>query len=163
MKQPVVKIEKDSIDNLLEAVGALAVFINIILAVTWYGDLPDTIPNHFGPDGEPDAFGSKLTIWMLPIISTVTFMGMWVMVQYPHRLNYAVKITPENAAAQYRLSTRIMRALIALVSLMLCYITYAMVQSALGAQKGLSPVVMFMFLGCIVVVTGYSFYRMMKK
>ena len=59
MKQPVVKIEKDSIDNLLEAVGALAVFINIILAVTWYGDLPDTIPNHFGPDGEPDAFGSK--------------------------------------------------------------------------------------------------------
>ena len=46
----------------------IVVVFAIIIAVVGIFIMPDTIPTHFGPSGEPDAWGSKYTVLMYPAI-----------------------------------------------------------------------------------------------
>lgn len=40
----------------------------IVIAIVGIFIMPDTIPTHFGPSGEPDAWGSKYTVLLYPAI-----------------------------------------------------------------------------------------------
>ena len=46
----------------------IVVVVAIIIAIVGVLIMPDTIPTHFGPSGEPDAWGSKYTVLMYPAI-----------------------------------------------------------------------------------------------
>jgi len=57
-----------------------------------------------GLSGQPDAWGDKAAIWILPAVAAF-FDVMWaVLANYPHTFNYPVAITEENARVQYQLA-----------------------------------------------------------
>lgn len=41
-----------------------------------FKDLPPEIPIHFNAKGIPDGYGSKNSIWFLPLLSTFLFFGV---------------------------------------------------------------------------------------
>ena len=45
----------------------------VILAIVGILIMPDTIPTHFGPSGEPDAWGSKFTVLLYKILLTIRY------------------------------------------------------------------------------------------
>lgn len=45
----------------------------LLLVGTAYPRLPDRVPIHFGFTGEPDAWGARPWIWLLPICGLVSF------------------------------------------------------------------------------------------
>lgn len=87
----------------LAGVGALCLFV----AFT-YGDLPDTVPTHFGFSGEADAWGAKSTVWVLMGVN-VLMVGLlaWLSTN-PRWFNYPSDITKDNAQYLYREGERMM-------------------------------------------------------
>jgi uncharacterized membrane protein len=48
--------------------GAGIFFVTIAVTIARYGDLPETIPIHFGLDGKPNLYGPRVAIWVIPAI-----------------------------------------------------------------------------------------------
>lgn len=67
----------------------IVVALAVILAIVGILIMPDTIPTHFGPSGEPDAWGSKFTVLLYPaILVLVTVLAVPMIKLDPKQGNY---------------------------------------------------------------------------
>jgi uncharacterized membrane protein len=73
--------------------------------------LPDTIPVHFNFGGQPDNFGAKSTLILLPILASVLYVFLAFIKRMPAQLNYPVKQTPENKEKLHQLTIRLLSVL----------------------------------------------------
>lgn len=133
-KRPRLKVPFESVDIFVELLSVSIVLIMWIYAIYTYVDLPDTIPTHFNSKGEPDEFGSKATLWIVPGLATIMYIGIFVLNKYPHLHNYMVNINEDNAMKNYRFSTRILRGVNFLCVLLMAYITYKTIEVAKGTD-----------------------------
>jgi uncharacterized membrane protein len=117
-----------------------------------YTDLPDTIATHFDGSGNPDGFDSKQSIWLIPSIATVLYIGMVIINNYPHIHNYMVAITEENALKNYRFSTRLLRVVNFLSMLLMAYITYMIIASAHGEKLVMGSWFIPIILGVSIIL-----------
>jgi uncharacterized membrane protein len=136
-------------DTLIELIALTAIIFTMGLVISHWGQLPDSIPRHFGPTGKPDAWGSKFTVLLVPFASLVLYMGMTIMNRYPRLYNIPWKITPRNAVAQLTLSSLLMRVLKAEVGIMFTYITWKTIQVALQVDRGIGARFLFIMIGII--------------
>lgn len=147
--QPVLDLPKSESEIWLDVASWLFVTLGFALALGYYSDLPEQIPTHFNASGEADKYGSKNTIFLMPVISLVLVAGLVFLVRYPHKFNYLNKITPENAVFEYRRMRTMLRVVNTLTSLMFLVITWDILQAARGVSKGLS----FWFWAVFILLT----------
>ncbi len=126
-ERPKIKVPLEPIDMVAEIISSSFLILLIIYTFLVNKDLPDTIPTHFNFNGEADAYGSKHTMWLLPAIGLVMFIGFNILNRFPHLHNYMVNITEENALKNYRFSTRILRFVLLFVMVLFIYIQYTIV------------------------------------
>ena len=136
-KRPRIKVPFETVDIIIDFVSVTLLILMWCYCIINYMDLPDTIATHFNAEGKPDGFGSKQTTWVIPIIATIIYIGLFILNKYPHMHNYMVNITEENALKNYQFSTRTLRVVNFLCVLLLAYITYMIVESAYGKQFNL--------------------------
>ena len=101
MTRPQLDIPYSGFQWALAVLGTGLLLAQWILAIAWYPSLPDTIPIHFNARGEADVFGSRATIFMMPIPSV--FLGallLWLS-RMPHLYNYPGQVTEANARSLY--------------------------------------------------------------
>lgn len=152
---------KEKILELLSAVLLLAQFVYI--AYVWKS-LPETIPIHFGLSGEPDGWGPRGMLLILPAVGVVLSLGMSLVARVPHTHNYLiVKVTEENAERLYRQGRSILFVVKFLLVLIFGYIVYQSVQTAWGVAKGLSVWVIPTIIAAILIYTFGSLYAMYKR
>ena len=161
--RPKLDIQKEPIDIKIEVVGFIGLLVLIGLPLYFYAALPETIPKHYGPSGEPDAYGSKNYIWTLPVLGTLMYLGLSWLNKYPHTFNYAQKVTAENARRLYTTGARLTRTLNTLVTCGFAFITYATIQIALGHQAGLGSSFTPLFMITIFGTTGYFLVKSFGK
>lgn len=126
--RPKIKIGHTTTDRFVEIAGWAALAFIWIITFYYFRKLPETIPTHFNVKGTADGFGQKSTIFLLPAIGTVLFIGMTILNRFPHIFNYPVRINSDNAIRQYTLATRLLRILkvsIVLIFLMITWMTSA--------------------------------------
>ncbi len=133
-KRPILKIRFSKADFTLETVALLALITIWTVPVIMYTSLPDTIPTHFSLQGKADSWGSKSTIFLLPIISILLFAGLTILNKYPHTFNYPVKVTKENASQLYTKGTRMIRILKVIVVLLFLFIEILILRSVESTQ-----------------------------
>lgn len=104
------------------ALVALIGFV-IFFLLKWPG-LPNPVPRHFNAAGEPDAYGSKYFMMLLPLLAIGSYILFNFLYKRPHTFNYPVKITEENAERQYRLVLEMMSALNAGIIIAFFYISW---------------------------------------
>ncbi|MES2627895.1 MAG: DUF1648 domain-containing protein [Bacteroidota bacterium] len=109
MERPKIPVFPTVSDLFLEVAGVLFLFASLVYIGFHYQDLPEIIPVHFNLQGEVDGFGSKNTLWALPLIGLAIFAGMTVLCKYPHIFNYPVEVTRRNVIRQYRLAVSLIR------------------------------------------------------
>ena len=118
-------------------------------------NLPERIPTHFNIAGEPDGYGSKSTLWILPVTAVIMYIGMTILELFPHIYNYPVEITPENAVRQYRIATRLIRILKTIIAILFSFLSYQTIKTALGITGGLGkvflPVSLLITFGVIII------------
>jgi uncharacterized membrane protein len=153
--QPIVKIKKEPLDYFLEY-SAL-----IVLIATWgftifhFNKLPDIIATHFDLSGKPNEFGSKYTIWLLPIIITFVYILMYNLNRSPYKFNYLIKITEQNANKQYKLASRMMRVILFNITIMFAYITFKEIDGAYTKSSALEWWFIPLLLGSTIIPTFY--------
>ncbi len=162
MKQgPQIQVSLQAIDWLLEIIGLIAIFFLFFYTFSYYDSLPAEIPRHFGFNGQPDAYSSKIIIWTFPILGLLLYGFLRLINSFPHTFNYAKEITEENALEQYRLMTRVLRIINVLTALLFCSLLYNLVQVGLGYREEL--ILSLDIVLYVVVVLGLSFYSFYRS
>ncbi len=123
--RPHITIEKDSLMKAAQMISFLAVIVCWALALYYYNKFPARIPIHFDAAGNPNNFGARETIFLLPVIATMLVLGINWLTKYPHIFNYAQKVTEHNAAKLYKASVKMLFIVNAIVGfiLMICVIS----------------------------------------
>ena len=163
MERPKIKIKLTTADVVIELIGFIGLILMIGLPLYFFDQLPETIPRHYGANGEPDGFSGKGIIWTLPAIGLVLYLGMYWLNKYPHSYNYPQKVTEENAERLYSVATKMIRTLNAIITCMFAYITFATIQTALGNQSGLGKLFLPISLLLTFGVLGYFTIKSTNK
>jgi uncharacterized membrane protein len=134
-QRPKLQIPYTSTDKIIDIAGWICLAALWAITIFAYGNLPETIPTHFGVGGEVDDYGSKMTLFFLPVIGTLLFIGMTVLNNYPHIFNYPADITPANALSQYTNATRMIRHLKVSITFIM-FVTVFMIYNASSSGSG---------------------------
>jgi uncharacterized membrane protein len=163
MSRPKINLKTTGIDWILEAIALMGVLVTWLLAISNYSALPDTLPRHFNLEGQPDGFGSKSILFILPIVIIAVYAILTVAARFPHSFNYPYAITEENAERQYKNSTLMLRVLKVITVGMFLYLTLATILNGLGYMQGLGPwfvpVTLLSLLGTVGIYL-YKGYRL---
>ncbi|HMX41925.1 MAG TPA: DUF1648 domain-containing protein [Saprospiraceae bacterium] len=133
--RPVLDLSITPADRLLDVLAAVTLLALLLLPAYWYEWLPERIPHHFDALGQADRWGSKAGIWVLPALGVGLYLLLTLLNRAPHRFNYISRITPENAAYQYRNATTMIRVLRLLILSVFLYITWSSISIAQGADS----------------------------
>ena len=161
-KRPRIKVPFETVDVIIEFISITLLILMWVYCIVNYMELPDTIATHFNGAGEPNGYGSRQTVWIIPIIATVMYIGLFILNKYPHTHNYMVNITEENALKNYKFSTRIVRVVNFLCVLLMTYITYMIVESAFGKQFNLGTWFVPLIIGVSIILPIIMFVYMRK-
>jgi uncharacterized membrane protein len=153
--RPKIKIKRTIVDWIIEFAAFTFVVFLIVLPIINYSHLPETIPVHFNAAGEADGYGSRTTLWILPVTGLFMWFMFTVLEAFPHIFNYPVKITAENAETQYRLAIRLLRVLKTVILIIFSFISFKTIDTAGGSASGLGkaflPVFLILVFGVILV------------
>jgi len=72
--QPVISLRRSPLLIAGELAAAIAILLSVLIIVQFWAVLPDRIPIHFGFSGQPDAWGDKVMIWLLPAVAAIIFV-----------------------------------------------------------------------------------------
>jgi hypothetical protein len=135
--RPKIKLPYTAPEKLLQVGAALLLLAGIALTVSSMGALPARIPTHFGFDGNPDGWGGKNSLFLLPILSAVFYAGLTELERVPWVYNYPVEITEENAPGQYRVGRLMIEWMKLVVLAIYSYLQWQTVEGAKGLSHGL--------------------------
>ena|SRR5690554_4829709 len=161
-ERPKIKLELSRADKIFEIIGWLLIISLWGLTITNYTNLPDTIPIHYNGAGQADGFGGKATIFTLPIIATVLFIGLTILNKFPHIFNYPTNITQDNALRQYTNATRLIRYLKLIVVIIFGLIAFKTIENANGEADGLGIWFLPLTMGLIFIPMTYYLIKTLK-
>lgn len=128
--QPVLKLPVSTFEKVLDGFTLLFAGGALVLTLIEYAGLPAEIPTHLNFHGQADAYGSKITIFLLPLLSIVIAISLISLSRFPEKFNYPYPISPENAAFEYRKSRFLLRVVNVLTSLLFLLLTWEIIQIA---------------------------------
>src|SRR5690554_6665695 len=130
--QPKIEVEASPAERALEVVCIIALAYTLLLPALRWDSIPATVPTHFDASGEVTTMGPRAALWLLVGITVLLYIGMSAIQRIPHMYNYPVRITEQNAAAQYRLGRLFMAAMKAWCVLLFAGIIHIILRAALG-------------------------------
>ena len=107
--RPRIIIHPSQLDKRLEVAALILLILLWLLFLFSFFTSPSIIPIHYNALGKVDNYGSKTTLFILPIIATAVYFALTQLNKYPHMFNYMTTLTKENAEQQYRAATRMLR------------------------------------------------------
>lgn len=126
----------------LELIAVGILFLHYILISTKYGNIPDRIPTHFGIDGSPDSWGSKVMIWVLPILAA----AMLLLMIYVNRTNH-INI-PEGIDASKAIT--MLKHLTISIQIIFILLSYISIKVARGNRTGLGKNFLVLFAALMI-------------
>ena len=158
-RRPVLDLPRTPFEVALELIstGALA-GLCALLARSWPA-LADRVPQHFGPSGRPDAWGSRNILWLFPAMAVGNYLLMTILSRFPQTFNYPWPLTEQNAAAQYLLARTLLVAIKAEISGLMLFLEWKTIEVASGRSTGLGEWFLPGFLGVIGVTMGLYFLK----
>ncbi len=142
--------------------GMILMFMWIYCIIN-FSSLPQNIVTHFDFNGNPDDYGSKNTIWILPGIATLLIIIFNILGKRPDRFNYIAKIDETNAAFQYRSALRMLSILGLNISVLFCYIQFKVISGAQKHHAELDIWVIPILLVSLLTPAFYFVYSTSKK
>jgi uncharacterized membrane protein len=133
-------------DWAVEFIGLAILVMLFVLPLHFLSYLPERIPTHFNGAGIPDGYGSRSSIWILPVTGAFMYLLLTLVAAFPQIYNFPVKITENNALVQYRLATRFIRILKTLILILFLFLSFQTVNTALGKSLGLGKSFLPIFL-----------------
>jgi uncharacterized membrane protein len=126
-------------DKVILIVTTIVCLLPLALYAAVYADLPDQVPFHWNVSGEPDSWGAKEFIWIIPV-------GMALMNAFVQLMMF---ITPQKNNIPHMFK-KIVAWIIPIITMILFPVT---IFYALGVNISISLVVL-LILGILILVLG---------
>lgn len=146
-------------DLWLERLGWIALCTLVGYTGYAYPGLPETIPVHLNARGEVDGFGQKWMFLLLPAIGVILFLGMSWITRFPHRFNYPVNITEDNASQQYANAARMIRVMKLSLAVLFLLLQWEISRRAHGTINPLGIGMLFIEIGIVLLPAVYFTVR----
>lgn len=150
------RIPLSQMEIFLELSAVVGLLFHGLVILKWWAILPSAVPTHFGPSGLPDAWGSKTSLTMLPVVSVILYITITLLSKFPNLYNYPCRITEQNHIIQYYLARAMLAWIKTEMIWMFAWINYQTIQVALGMGRGLG--VVFMPATILVMVGTVGIY-----
>jgi uncharacterized membrane protein len=162
MPRPVLEIPLTRFERLLEGVCVAGV-ISFFGLIAWkYPQLPASVPQHFGPNGQPDAWGDKSAILVLCLIVIFLYAMLTMLSKNPHVFNYPFALNEHNIEEQYRLARTLINTIkLEIISIFL-FTGWKMIQVSLGQADGLGAYFLPLFAGLLFSTIFVYLYQASK-
>lgn len=102
--RPIYRFQRDFEERIADAISALALVGGFGVIFWFWSQIPDRAAIHFNWRGEPDGWGSKYLLLLIPFIAAALVLFLGVIRRVPHRFNYLRPITEANALRCYRIA-----------------------------------------------------------
>ncbi|WP_142289536.1 DUF1648 domain-containing protein [Gottfriedia luciferensis] len=136
--RPILNIEETSFQKWMNYLSLVIIAISAVYIIIMYGKLPNEVPMHFNFIGNVDLWGPKWTIFIFLGIILILYTVNTFTQSVPHKFNYFVKITDENAEKQYKLAIQMMAFLKLELMILIAYLLWTIVQDALESVNHLN-------------------------
>lgn len=146
----------DSIFSFLDGFSIAFVFLLWIYTFLNFRKLPKIIPIHFGFDGEPDNYGSKYFIFLLPIFALILYFLLGYKIDTIN--NYPVKITEENKEIQFLIGKTAVKSIISYILFMFIIIQKYMINLSIKKHEKPLPIIkllagLFILIGMFIILS----------
>lgn len=158
-KQPKIKIERNGLDLLLEVSALIMTLVPFVYLALHWGSLPDRIPTHFNAAGVVDGWGGRGDLLILPGVMVIDLIMLTVLQRFPHTFNYIVKITDDNAEAQYRIAVSMMGWMNLILAAGMASLFLSMAEAATRGADRITPWVTGIFMACLFANLGIFLVR----
>lgn len=146
-----VRLPFSLLDKVLFGVSLLLVLLTLVRLAMVYGSLPEIIPSHYGMDGMVDATDDKSSLLILAGVDVLCWALVVVFNFFPQTINVPVFLMKRSGEEIVR-GTRVLMHVIAIIcAALFWYLIEATVQVAVGAAVGISSMVMFGFIGALIL------------
>ena len=99
-------------DLLCDVFSVICLIVMFLLTALYWSQLPQQIPTHYGISGQPDSWGGKNSIFILPALSLFLYILLTAVRFMPDRFfNYPVAVTEENRERLASLSREMLSVL----------------------------------------------------
>lgn len=159
ISRPKIKVPISKIDRFIEKVSFVLLIFLWAFTIFSFIKLPEIIPIHFDALGTPNGYGNKLSLFLLPVITSVLYICLTYLNKYPWVFNYIVQITEENAESQYSFTSRMIQLL--KCSMMLIFTLLALYSYWTANGKSETPGWWFLplFAGILFIPLIYMFIK----
>jgi uncharacterized membrane protein len=97
---------QDWLMEIMSLIGLVAMFCYIFYH---YSKLPDSIPSHFDIAGNPDEFGSRIHVWVFPVISLFLYFFLPGVLRFRHIHRSSRFLRSVHTQRQYNGRVRLLR------------------------------------------------------
>lgn len=146
-EQPKIVPPKSDLQNAMDRIALVALVGFLTYFLIYWPGLPERVPVHFNGAGQPDSYGHKATLLILPLITVAMYFLMTIINKRPYTFNYPVKITEANAERQYTLARNMISGLNAALIVAFFYMAWRTGMLLQGEADGLGPMFLPIFLG----------------
>jgi len=150
-KRPRIDIPSSTAEKMTEYASLLGIVFILWTLFSYWSGLPDEIPIHYGLTGDPDSYGAKATLFILPLITVILYAGFTILRKYPHVYNYPVEITQENAGIQYSLALKLIGLLKVEIVWLFAYIHWRTCLIGMGEASSLGIWFLPVFVALILL------------
>lgn len=137
--RPRLQIEHTKSENICEAISAvLVVSLTLYLTLIW-SSLPSRIPTHFNGSGQANGWSDKSALLIIWGITVIIYIGMTILLRFPHTYNYPFKLTARNVRQQYLLARQLLTNVKLLIIGSFSFVLWQITQVAQGNADGMQP------------------------
>jgi hypothetical protein len=134
----------------------VVLFCHLIHLIVVWTEIPSNISIHF-INGEPNKWGSKLFLLVMPPIGLLTWWLLGKLTKHPEKLNY-INLNDKNRKIQYKMTQKIMVATQNLAFLTFIFANESFLMNALGSNN--ETIFFVLSIASIVLILLVNFYNL---
>lgn len=157
---PKLKLARSNLEKFHDSIAILIIFLSFSYLLTKWSVIPSTIAIHFNGNGEADGWGSKLTLFILPILMLLIYIGLTFLRNFPHQFNYMTKITELNANYLYKNAIHLLSWFKLEIVALIAYMQWSMIQETSGHSSYLG---IWQFLIALAILIGTVIYYVIQQ
>jgi len=97
--------------------------------------LPERVAVHYNFEGQADRWGSHIVYPIIACLGLLICIGLVLLQRIPHKHNYPVKITAENASELYQRSNELLGTVAIVISIGIVLLLLQSLSMALGGES----------------------------
>ena len=155
--------------KILFGIAILMAVVSWVIAIYYWDKLPNSIPTHFGFNGQPGDWSAKslFSVFFLPAIQTLMQVGFVFLYYKPQYSDmpttmWLMTIDKKNREHAFELIRKMLVGTSLWIGALFTYITFGMNISAVNETSGLISWVMFALIGGMLVWLAFWTFRVYR-